>query len=189
MLGLTDITSSLNGYVYAVNHPAIYTDDDGGIVVAFIAAAVVGYGIYQGLEAVAHKTDEWGKSYGNLLDAASNPNLRPGEYEQAERKFIQKTGEMQKQVVKTVLTTPATSLTGPATLATTWKGLGFDIATDQIRNYLYDRLLGIDPKPNRQEGTLQSSRTTSTNTSSVSYWFAWGSSGGGSWGGPPSQGK
>jgi len=67
---------------------------------------------------------------------------------------VQKTDEIQKQVVKTALTTPGTSLTGPASLATFGKGLAFDVTTDKIRDYLYNRLLSIDPKTNRNQGTI-----------------------------------
>ena len=201
--GIVDVPATMNRYAYAVNNPVVYLDADGEFVIAAVAIVIIGVGIYTGLEEFAQQADRWGTSYGDVLNTAGDPNQKEGDYDRAAERFRTETQNLQKQTLKTALTMPGTSLTGPLSVPSSWKGLGLDLTVDKLKNFLYDRLLGIDSKSGRPG--------RSTNDWNATFWNnplpgvggggggggggAWddeasgSGSGSGSWSGPPSQAK
>lgn len=167
----------------------MYTDNDGEIVVALVAVALVGYGIYTGLEEFVQQADSWGNAYGDVLNTAGDMNQKPGDYKRATDRFRMETQNLQKQTLKTALTMPGTSLTGPVGVPGSWKGLAFDVSIDKIKSWLYDHLIGIDSKSRKPGKVLGNRNATHWSNPLYDAGGGAGGGGGGAWGDPPSGGK
>ena len=198
--GIMDLPQTLNPYVYTLNNPATYTDDSGELVLEIVALSLLGYGLYKGLEAMAHSAEEFGESYGEVLDTVGDPQQGPEDYDRAASRFRSATRNVQRETLRLAVTQPGTSLTGPATIPTTWTWLAIEQAKDWLWKGLVDWVLGSDSTAGRIQPTEGQRYWTGASPADGGggggggggSWTAsvvWGWYGDGGWGSPPSGGK
>jgi len=185
--GMSTVPETLNRYVYVKNNPVRLTDPSGKIVIELIALGLIGYGIYSGLTEFNQVANEWGSAYGDVLNTAGDPNQQAGDYEQAVERFRGATKDLQRQTLKTALTTPGTSLNPALDLPSTWGGLGFDFAKDWLWDQWVDWTIGSDSHV--QQSQKSQVVATSSHPRLPRYTRMRSPSGALSWGKPPSQAK
>jgi RHS repeat-associated protein len=178
--GTEDSPQSLNRYVYSRNNPVTLRDSSGEFVIEAIALGLFAYGLYKGLEAVATNWDRAMNNYGRALNMIGDPNATEEDYDRAIEGFKSGFRDTTKSIYLLALTTPGTSLTGPANLPTTLGGLIFDTVKDKLWGAYVKHELGIQSSPPRPQtynelpSTTQSESRLASRLGALSY-QAWSS--------------
>jgi len=178
--GTEDSPQSLNRYVYSRNNPVTLRDSSGEFVIEAIALGLFAYGLYKGLEAVATNWDRAMSNYGRALNMIGDPNATEEDYDRAIEGFKSGFRDTTKSIYLLALTTPGTSLTGPANLPTTLGGLIFDTVKDKLWGAYVKHELGIQSSPPRPQtynelpSTTQSESRLASRLGALSY-QAWSS--------------
>jgi hypothetical protein len=178
--GTEDSPQSLNRYVYSRNNPVTLRDSSGEFVIEAIALGLFAYGLYKGLEAVATNWDRAMNNYGRALNMIGDPNATEEDYDRAIEGFKSGFRDTTKSIYLLALTTPGTSLTGPANLPTTLGGLIFDTVKDKLWGAYVKHELGIQSSPPRPQtynelpSTTQSESRLASRLGALSY-QAWNS--------------
>lgn len=149
--GHEHVTQSLNLYPYSQNNPVTLTDPSGELVPLLIGAALVGIGLYKGLEAVATNWERTMGSYGRALNMIGDPSATAEDYDLAIEGFKSGFRDTQRSIFELALTTGGTSFTGPAGLPTTWGGLILDTVKDKLWGAYVKHELGAQSPSSRPQ--------------------------------------